>query len=280
MTTYLRKRCAGCDSRIEVETPQRHVVSSHTGNAYCSTCTTSGLPPLSKRPLNPQQIAVMRSIDNGRPVSQLGIVRQLVKLELVKETDTLDLTAKGQDVLKSSESTITKLEGSKIRMATATTEKAEKSTEVLDKLIERVKSEVPNVTLEPKSGYVTVKSDGKTVAYVNGKHKLRIESFVSKGAQPTLVIATLDEVDKGFDFIMQGVKARQEANAAKEAAAAEAKQKREQRDAERKAKAEADAAAKAAKAEADAAAQSETPAAEGDVTPDPKPARTRRSRQK
>jgi hypothetical protein len=255
------------------------VISGFTGAVYCAKCCQLGLPEEDERPLNfAHRKALSFLRDAGAvpdsdvwatPRNSYQLFDSLVRRELAvgRTEDTgggdtsfqkrlYKLTEVGY---KESDSSSTQAPTGERRprlMASeAKTEKAEKSTEVLDGLLAKVKAEIPGAELLEKKGYVTVKVGGKTIGYINGKHKLRIDGVVANGERPKLIVESLDQLDTAMGFLKAGadaVTAKQEAAKAK---VAEAQAKRTEKAAER-----AERPSEAAMRESDA-----------EVTPDPKP---------
>lgn len=253
MTSYYREPCSGCGRKIEVEQPARHVVSAHTGAYYCPRCTTQGLPPVRKRPLSRAEKTALDHLARGNHKEvDTGTLKLLVKRDLV-DADSRQLTEKGNVTLNA----LVEEQKEKRTMSAAKTEKTPRTTEVHDKLIDQIKSTFPNVQLltsgkDRKSEYVTVKTDyGKTICYVSGKYKPRIDGIVKDGTKPKFVVASLDDVSAGIAFVKENlavVEARKTSSDAKTSAKPASK----------------------AKAKTSSKAKS-------DVKPDPKPASKRRS---
>jgi hypothetical protein len=252
-TRFYRERCSGCGAKIEVVYPVVHVVSKFTGNYYCARCCVNGLPKPSRRPITKQQAAALRAINLNTELSpatrrELKLLLQLHLVEQVSD-GSYRLTVKGTETIDGlPEAPATKER--RPAMASTKTETAPQSTEVLDALLEQVKG-LGNVELLPKSGYVTLKTGGKTFGYINGKSKLRIDFPVSGGERSSMTVKTVEEIPAAVERLT----ATYQAVTSKQQAVATA------------------AADKAAKAEAKKAKADATPATEAEVTPDPKPSR-------
>jgi hypothetical protein len=82
-----------------------------------------------------------------------------------------------------------------------TTTETIQATPVLRELLGRLERELPNVELDTRDAYTTVRSAGETIGYVNGKHRIRIDGPMFDGATQGFTVTGPEGVDAALAFL-------------------------------------------------------------------------------